>query len=226
MMTGQPPRVGSPAAHRHHHRHAHVRRVYWSPVKGTRESLLRQNERVDQDGLERIEDDEQLADLEQSRALVELPVSDATQVSGKLPQDRRYCRPWTREFVEDFGKDYFTAWRQPIQVTSAVRTVQVQKKLRRHNRNAAPISGEDSSPHMTGAAIDIAKAGMGREQLNWVRNYLLQKQSTGNIDVEEEFRQRVFHIAVYKSYSDSKLTLPVKEVQTAEPLPAPEGIEH
>ena len=170
--------------------------------------------------------EDQKTHLEQSRALVELPVSDQTLVSGKLPQDRRYCRPWTREFVQDFGKDYFAAWRQPIQVTSAVRTVLVQKKLRRHNRNAAPISGEDSSPHMTGAAIDIAKAGMSREQLNWVRNYLLQKQSTGNIDVEEEFRQRVFHISVYKSYSDSKLILPVKEVQTAEPLPAPEGIEH
>ena len=220
MMTGQPPRVGAPAHHhhRHHSRFRHV--IYWSPVKGSHESLLRQNERVDEDGLERIEDDEQLANLEQSRALVPLAVSDSVLVSGRLPVDRRYCRPWTREFVEDFGQEYYNVFHQPIQVTSAVRTVPVQKKLRRHNRNAAPISGEDSSPHLTGAAVDIAKSGMGREQLKWVREYLLRAQSTGNIDVEEEFRTHVFHISVYKSYSDAKHQEP--ETETAEPLPAPE----
>jgi hypothetical protein len=181
-------------------RHWRLRRVFipWSPVRGSRESLLRQNERTD--GLERIQDDDQLAELTQNGSLVELPADSTVGVAGNLPDERRYCRPWTRTFVEDFARDYYDQFHQPLVVTSAVRTVLVQKKLRRHNHNAAEIDGDMASPHLTGATIDIGKRGMTRKQLEWCRNYLLEKQNSGTVDVEEEFRQRVFHITVYKDY--------------------------
>src|SRR3954464_13665915 len=116
-------------------RHGRLRRIFipWSPVKGSRESLLRQNERTEE--LERIEDDEQLFELTQSGALVELPDTKAAVVAGNLPEERRYCRPWTRPLGEDMGPDYYDEFRQPLTVTSAVRTVAVQKKLRRKNHN-------------------------------------------------------------------------------------------
>ncbi|MBI2678101.1 MAG: hypothetical protein HYX28_04920 [Candidatus Koribacter versatilis] len=177
-----------------------LRRIFipWSPVKGSRESLLRQNERTDD--LERIQDDEQLFELTQAGSLIELPSDRTVGVAGNLPEDRRYCRPWTRTFVQDFARDYFDQFHQPLTVTSAVRTVAVQKKLRRHNRNAAEIEGDAASPHLTGATIDIGKRGMTKAQLKWCREYLLEQQNRGSLDVEEEFRQRVFHITVYRDY--------------------------
>ncbi|MDP9268748.1 MAG: DUF5715 family protein [Acidobacteriota bacterium] len=187
-------------------RHWRLRRIFhipWSPVKGSRESLLRQNERTDE--LERIQDDDQLTELTQSGALIELPSGRTVGVAGNLPEDRRYCRPWTRTFVEDFARDFYDQFHQPITVTSAVRTVAVQKKLRRRNRNAADIDGELASPHLTGASIDVGKRGMSKAQLKWCREYLLEQQNRGSIDVAEEFRQRVFHITVYKDYDLSKV---------------------
>ena len=54
-----------------------------------------------------------------------------------------------------------------------------------------------------GASVDIAKRGMSRKQLTWTRNYLLGLQNAGLVDAEEEFRQRVFHVTVYKDYAAS-----------------------
>ena len=185
------------------HRHHYARVIAYSPIKGTHESLLRQNVRVHEDDLERIQDDAQLDQLTKNGELVGLPASDYVAVDPKLPQDRRYCRPWTRSFVDDFAHKYYAAFKRPLQVNSAVRTVEFQEHLRRHNHNAAPEDGEDASPHMTGASIDIAKYGMNRKQLAWARSYLLKMQSMGLADAEEEFRQRVFHITVYRDYEAS-----------------------
>ena len=162
---------------------------------------MRQNLRTSEDDLERIQDSTQLEELEAKQQLVDLPVDHFAVVSPKIPAERRYCRPWTRDFVEDFGHDFYDKFKQPVQVTSAVRTVQVQHKLRRHNGNAAPETGETASPHLTGAAIDVAKQGFSRKQLKWTRDYLLALQTEGKLDVAEEFKQRVFHITVYKSYA-------------------------
>ena len=213
-------------------KHWRLRRVFipWSPVRGSRESLLRQNERTD--SLERIQDDDQLAELTQNGSLVELPSDTTVGVAGNLPDERRYCRPWTRTFVSDFARDYYEQFHQPLVVTSAVRTVQVQKKLRRHNHNAAEIDGDLASPHLTGATIDIGKRGMTKKQLAWCRDYLLEKQNAGTVDVEEEFRQRVFHITVYKDYELSRdAAAPDAEVPATDPatdpaaLPAPAAIQ-
>jgi hypothetical protein len=185
----------------HHVRH-HFRRFIFpnTPLRGSHESLLRQNLRVHQDDLEPIQDDAQLAALTQSGALVSLPEDQYTAIDPKLPSERRYCRAWTRDFVADLSQKYYAQFRTPIMVTSAVRTVEYQEKLRRHNRNAAAEEGDAASPHLTGATIDIGKRGLSRKQLKWTRDYLLNVQNLGLADVEEEFRQRVFHITVYRDY--------------------------
>jgi hypothetical protein len=81
-----------------------------------------------------------------------------------------------------------------------VRTVEYQKHLMRTNGNAAPAVGDVASPHLTGATIDIAKSGLRRSEIYWMRDRLNSLQAEGKIDVEEEFRQSCFHITVYKSY--------------------------
>jgi hypothetical protein len=133
--------------------------------------------------------------------LVPVPVSTTLTINGKLPGNRRYCRPWTAKFLTEIGRAHAAAFHRPLEVSSAVRTVAYQKQLERINGNATAAEGDIASPHLTGAAIDIAKQGMTRQEIGWMRAWLLPLENAGMIDVEEEFRQSCFHITVYKSYA-------------------------
>jgi len=171
------------------------------PLRGSKESLVRQNEKTEADNLERIVDDGDLNDRIARGMLVPVPVSTTVTINGRLPENRRYCRPWTAKFLADLGRAHAAAFHRPLEISSAVRTVVYQKKLERVNGNATSAEGEIASPHLTGAAIDIAKQGMSRQEIGWMRAWLLPMQEAGQIDIEEEFRQACFHITVYKSYA-------------------------
>jgi hypothetical protein len=177
-----------------------TRIVAMAPLRGSLESLIRQNEKVNADNLERIEDDADLQSRIAAGQLVRVPESSALAVNPSLPDDRRYCRPWTATFLADLSRAHQTQFHHPLEVSSAVRTVEYQKHLMRTNGNAAPAEGDVASPHLTGATIDIAKKGLTRSELYWMRDRLNTLQAEGKIDVEEEFHQACFHITVYKSY--------------------------
>jgi hypothetical protein len=185
-----------------------------SPIHGTPESLLRQNAGVNRDNLVRIQDSDQLLDLIEAEELVRIPETGELAVAQNLPPERRYCRPWTKTFSEDLAALFYEEFHRPIQINSAVRTVEVQHKLRRHNHNAADETGERASPHLTGASVDINKRGMSKKERKWMQQYLLDLQNRGLIDAEEEFRQPVFHVTVYRDYMDP--TLQGAQQQTAE----------
>jgi hypothetical protein len=189
-----------------------------SPLRGSLESLVRQNDRTEEDGLERIQDDDDLNDRISRGLLVPVPVSAALTINGNLPENRRYCRPWTAIFLSDLARAHAARFHAPIEVSSAVRTVEYQRKLMEINGNAAGAEGEVASPHLTGATIDIAKQGMSRQQIAWMRSRLLTLQQAGKIDVEEEFRQACFHITVYKSYLPPKPSPDPSPVQTEVPV--------
>ncbi len=174
------------------------------PLRGSAESLARQNQRTEADHLERIEDDDDLADRIARGMLTPVPVSAALTVNGNLPENRRYCRPWTATFLADLARAHAARFHAPLEVSSAVRTVAYQKELEKINGNAAAAEGEIASPHLTGAAIDIAKQGLNQQEIGWMRAWLLPLQKAGKIDVEEEFQQACFHITVYKSYPAPK----------------------
>jgi hypothetical protein len=180
----------------------HLKRgVLPPPLKGSRASLERQNERTEAEGLERIEDEDDLADRIARKALVPVPVSLALTINGNLPANHRYCRPWTARFLADLAQSHAAQFHRPLEVSSAVRTVAYQKRLMGINGNAAAAEGDIVSPHLTGATIDIAKSPLSREEIGWMRSHLLALQLAGKIDVEEEFQQSCFHITVYKSYA-------------------------
>lgn len=172
-----------------------------SPLRGTRASLVRQNERDDAEGLIRIQDQAQLLDLESAGDLVPIPESVALHVNPSLPPERRYCRPWTARFLAALARSHYARFHRPIEIDSAVRTVSFQRQLEMINGNAAPAEGDVASPHLTGAAIDIGKKGMRFSEISWMRGWLLPIQTSGTIDVEEEFHQACFHIDVYRSYA-------------------------
>ncbi|GAC1366628.1 MAG: hypothetical protein NVSMB3_15310 [Acidobacteriaceae bacterium] len=176
------------------------RLVVPAPLLGSHEILVRQNTQADQDGLGRVQDDADLDGMRLKRMLVGLPAGEALHVDDRLPYNRRFCRPWTAQFLSTLAHDFYTRFHTPLQVNSAVRTVQFQLRLQRTNGNAAPAEGDTASPHLTGQAVDIAKRGLTLPEIAWLRGYLLPLMQDGRVDVEEEFQQSCFHISVYRRY--------------------------
>ena len=193
----------SPRYHRMHRFH----RIAWNPVfRPSHESLLLQNAEIDRLNLPRIRDDKELERLIANGDLVAIAPSESLRIQPSLDPARRYCRPWTLDFVEDISAAYYKEFHQQIQVNSAVRTVLVQKKLRRHNRNAAPEKGETASSHLAGLTVDLQRRGMSHDQIKWMEEYMRPLKELGLIEPEEERRQWCFHIMVGGSYSEWRET--------------------
>src|SRR4051812_31087417 len=195
--------VVSPRYHRMHR----IRRIPWNPVfKPSHESLLLQNAEINRLNLPRIRDDKQLQRLISEGDLVAIPPSETLRIQPSLDPARRYCRPWTLDFLNDLSEAYYKEFHDQIQVNSAVRTVLVQKKLRRHNRNAAPERGETASSHLAGLTVDLQRRGMTKAQVKWMDNYLRPLKEMGLVEQEEERRQWCFHIMVAGAYDDWRST--------------------
>jgi hypothetical protein len=188
-----------------HYRHqrGHFRRVAWNPVlRGSMDSMVRQNEEIDRLQLPRIADNDQLLALERTQELVPIQESHALRVNTSLQSDKKYCRPWCNQFLQDMSGAYFREFRVPIQVTSAVRTMEQQQKLRRSNRNAAPETGEHASSHLAGITFDIAKRGLTRAQHQWIEEYLKNMRDQGLVEAAEERQQACFHVMVSDRYTE------------------------
>jgi len=71
--------------------------------------------------------------------------------------------------------------------------------------------------------VDIAKKGLGRSEIAWLRDWLLPLEAAGKIDVEEEFKQSCFHISVYKTYSKDQSSPQSKTPGQGAPLAASAG---
>ena len=195
-----------------HHGHKLVRYAFpaghyqvglnrWTPLfPGSHEMLVRENEELDRLQLPRIADEYELLQYEASQELVAVPETEALKFAPDLPENRRYCRPWTRDFLQDFSEAYYQQFGSPIQINSLVRTVEQQHRLRRWNHFAAPEAGDTASTHLTGVTFDMSRRGLTFGQYEWIREYLLPLQMQGMVDPIEE-RQPVLHVVVYDKYS-------------------------
>jgi hypothetical protein len=190
----------------HHTRKTTVRAshrfaLHFNPVfAGSHELLVQQNVELDKLQLPRIADDFELMKYELSKDLVPVSESDALKIAPSLPDNRRYCRPWTRDFLEDFSQAFYNEFHIPIQVNSLVRTAQQQRTLRHHNRFAAPEAGDTASTHLTGVTADLSRRGLTKAQYQWMRDYLMPLRVAGLVDPIEE-SQPVLHVVVYDRYS-------------------------
>ncbi len=77
-----------------------------------------------------------------------------------------------------------------------------QKKLRRHNRNAAPAEGDTASSHLAGLTVDLQRRGMSKQQVRFVERYLFYLRELGLVEPEEERRHWCFHVMVSDRYAD------------------------
>ena len=185
------------------------------------ESLLLQNAEVDRLNLPRIQDETELEALKADGSLVEIIPSESLKIEHSLDPSRRYCRPWTLNFVNDLSLAYYNRFHQQIQLNSAVRTVKVQRKLRRHNRNAAPWEGETASSHLAGLTIDLQRRGLNKEQIRWMEHYLFYMKSLGLVEPEEERRHWCFHIMVsgrYDEWRETQSIIPIEHQDEEKPV--------
>lgn len=180
-----------------------ARHVRWNPLlRGSRDSLIRQNAEIDRLQLPRIDGDSELEDLIVRKELVPVAAAKGLRIDLRLEPSKRYCKSWTRDFLHDLGAGFNREFGGSIQLNSAVRTVEQQKKLRKRNRNAAPIEGDTASSHLAGLTVDIAKKGLSRKQHRWLESYFANLRSLGLIEVAEERRQAVFHVMVSQRYAE------------------------
>jgi hypothetical protein len=182
--------------------------IPYTSLRGSHDLQVLQNQQINNYNLERIQTDDELLSLETQGALVRIPETGALHVNPQLEVSRRYARPWTVEFIKDLSASYYAKFHQPIEVTSAVRTAEQQKKLMRHNGNAAPIEGDGASSHLAGTTFDIGKSGMSMSARKWVTDFLLPFTNAQLVVAIEEHRQACFHIMVSPTYAGWKLQQP------------------
>src|SRR5579864_5521668 len=82
----------------------HFRWLRWNPMfRPSHESLLIQNAEVDRMNLPRIQDDTELEALKADGSLLEIQAGDMLRFDPRLDPSRRFCRPWTLDFVNDLS---------------------------------------------------------------------------------------------------------------------------
>lgn len=162
----------------------------------SRQSLLLQNQTINQLNLERISDERRLRELVNYGTLVALPSTDAVQIAPSLPSNRRYVLPMTRDFILVVASEYYAEFGLPLQVNSAVRPMTVQSRLRRWNHNAAPVHGDVASSHEAGCTVDLERTRLTAKQRAWLQMRLLYYSALGYVLVEEE--RACFHTMVAK----------------------------
>lgn len=165
-------------------------------------SQLIQNERADADNLSRMRDVSMIQKFARSGYLVRVPVETDTYYLHDIPSSFRYCRPWTKLFLDRLSRQYEARFHEPLRITSLVRTVDRQARLARRNGNAADASGPTASSHLTGATLDISKHSMSPAGQAWLRDVLYSLRQAGYLYAIEEFEQPVFHVMVFEHYTD------------------------
>ena len=162
----------TPAFARRHHRPVPPRLF---PTAG---SLARQNEVANGMGLPRVTNRAMLSELVTDGSLAPLPISRA--LKSTVPPFRAYLRPEAAGLLADLSTDFYEIWNKPLTVDSAVRPLDVQRRLWRSRRvPAAPPTGPVASVHPTGLAFDIGKKSLTAQQRRWLEFRLFYWQAIG-----------------------------------------------
>jgi hypothetical protein len=181
-----------------------------SILKGSPESLLKQNLEADRSGLTRIADSTELEQLKEQGHLIDIPRTKGIKIDRRLAEQYCVVRPWTAKFLADLGKSFQKHFRSKLQINSATRTIKRQNEIAKYNKNAAPITGETRSSHLTGATVVIAKKPLNYSQKKWLRSRLRKLEQMDLIEVTEEHNQAVFHIMVFERYVPMKVRVALK----------------
>ncbi len=169
----------------------------YANLDGSEESLAYQNARADNACIPVIHDVKELAEYKKSHALVSLATYSQFKKDRRLGAEWYWARQEVADFLIFLDKQYQLEFHKKFIINSAVRTIEKQHALARYNKNAVPTEGDRASLHIRGMAVDIAKRGMTKKELQWMRIKLLFYEDNCFIDATEEDHQAVFHIVVF-----------------------------
>lgn len=174
----------------------------------THDSIAAENRRADTLNLKRYENMTQVAADASTGILV--PLTNIG-ISPKLPPERRYALPGTVAFLGKLNRDFYETTGDWLVVDSAVRPSDVQKRLRRRNRNAAPAQGARASTHERGTTFDLSRR-MSHSEYRWLITRLAYYKARGDILVIEE--RSCIHVFVGESDTRPLEELPVELVES------------
>lgn len=173
-----------------------------------------QNTYADDANLSRMANSAMVKRFARHGYLVSVPSSGRSYYLNHVRPSERYCRPWTKLFLDRVSRQYQARFHQRLRVTSLVRTVGSQQRLAEWNNNAADATGAERSSHLTGATIDISKRWMSPAGQEWLREVLYSLREAGYLYAIEEFYQPTFHIMVYPKYAQYVKTLKHRKERT------------
>ena len=174
--------------------------AHQSPLQAEWNSQRIQNRRADADHLSRMRNTAMVRRFARAGLLVRVPRRTRYYYTRFIPAKYRYLRPWSKLFLDRLARQHYARFRKKLRITSLVRTVALQRWMRRRNQNAAPSLGPRRSSHLTGATLDISKKGMSAREIAWMRRVLGKLKARGYLYAVEEFEQPTFHIMVFRNY--------------------------
>jgi len=142
----------------------------------------------------------------------ELVPITGVKINAKLPQNRRYLRPEAVAFAREL--DVESGHR--IVIDSAIRPADVQRRLIRFNKNAAPYDGYRASSHERGSTFDIARRSLKVRDYRFLVARLWYYRAIGRILVIEERGCLHVFVGAGDYLNDVLIYSPVGGVQQAE----------
>ena len=122
---------------------AYARRHHSAPVfrafPPSHQSLIAQNAEIDRLGLQRFQNDKELAAAVERGDLTQIVSGPTLRVSSSLPANRRYCRSWTYDFVSRMAVKFWLRYVQNMAFTASSRNQRAAHRLHHQVRTDAVI---------------------------------------------------------------------------------------
>ncbi|HEU0051648.1 MAG TPA: DUF5715 family protein [Longimicrobium sp.] len=152
-------------------------------LRGSPESMQRQNAIAKENHLAFVRDRDQLAELEVEGELVPLEGNDHYDVSKGVSAP--VARPEVRTFVERLAPQYHEGCGERLVVTSLTRPESTQPS------NAHPLS-----VHPAGMAVDL-RISRKADCRRWLEETLLSLEEQGVLDITREVTPPHYHVALF-----------------------------
>lgn len=154
------------------------------------QSVLLENLDADASGIPRYDNQEEVDEAIMGGELVPFT---GVAISGSLPKNRRYARPATVRFAQELSGEFYERFGKRLQIDSAVRPADCQRKLARHNHSAANWFGPAASTHERGTTFDLSRR-LSKSEWHWLACRLMYYRGRGIILVIEE--RKCIHVYV------------------------------
>jgi hypothetical protein len=185
--------------------------VMKASLKGSRESMVRQNQMANEEDLTRLRSKNQILTFLENGYLVSLAEGFPFKVESGLPIWRQAARPWTAGLLSEVSDSLKNKFNKSLLISSCVRDFKTQKRLRRQlGKGAAKTNGPLATTHFTGSTCDISQKTLSYREKAFIRKILLTYEKLCLVEATEHgsSRNRHFHVFVSKRYETGEICIP------------------